>query len=317
MRLPRVHGLTMKAALVLGFGVTLGLWLLAAADLADLYASTQRQALVWLGLASLLSLGIALVAMLYSQRLEGSLRRQRSLDVQHTGELQRLSAKLVAAHEEERRTIARELHDELGQVLTAIKMELAVAERKVEATGTPKGLLADAQAITDSALGTVRNLTHLLHPPMLDDLGLSAAIEWQVRGFSKRHGLRVDFQHAETSERLRPEVEAAAYRIVQEGLTNVVRHAQATEVRLDLQRLHGSVRIGLEDNGIGFNPEVAMQQSAVRGLGLIGIRERASELLGSFRIESAPGRGTRLTIDLPAHPRAGVDETESAGALDG
>ena len=114
---------------------------------------------------------------------------------ENTHDLQRLSAKLITAQEEERRTIARELHDEVGQVLTAIKVELALAQTAIEAAGVTPRVLDDARSIADGALQTVRDLSHLLHPSMLDDLGLRAAIDWYLRGFSRRHDIAVELLH--------------------------------------------------------------------------------------------------------------------------
>ena len=281
----------------------------------EIYRGTQRRVWQQLGLALLASLGIAVLATLYAGRLEDRLRRQRAKDAENTRDLQRLSAQLIKAQEEERRSIARELHDEVGQVLTAIKVELAVAQRAIEAGDGSGRVLEDARSITDGALQTVRDLSHLLHPALLDDLGLPAAIEWYVRGFSRRHGVRVDVLHEGMEERLVPETEATAYRIVQEALTNVAKHAQATSCRVYVQRLPNTVLITIEDDGVGFLAADAQQESAHRGLGLIGIRERVSHLRGTVRLETAPGRGTRLTVELPARARAagdGADEAEPA-----
>jgi signal transduction histidine kinase len=272
-------------------------------DIAAVYAVTQRHVWQQLGLALAGSLAIALLATIYAGRLEKRLRRQLVVDAQNTKDLQRLSAKLITAQEEERRSIARELHDEVGQVLTAIKVELAFAQRAIEAGSESTRALAEVRSITEGAISTVRDLSHLLHPALLDDLGLPAAIDWYLRGFSKRHGIRVDLLHDRMDERFAPEIEAAAYRIVQEALTNVAKHAEATSCRVYLQRLLNTLLITVEDDGRGIDPE-DKPAGAQRGLGLIGIRERASELRGTVRLESVPGKGTCLTVELPALVRA-------------
>lgn len=276
-------------------------------EIAAIHRVTQRRTWVQLGLALLASLGIALLATAYSGRLESRIRRQQLKDLENTRDLQRLSAKLVTAQEEERRTIARELHDEVGQALTAIKVELSVAERTIGSTGAPH-LLDDVRSITDGAIHAVRDLSHLLHPALLDDLGLPAAIDWYLRSFGKRHGLRVDLLQDQMDERLSPEIEASAYRIVQEALTNVAKHARAHSCRVYVQRLPNTVLVTIEDDGVGFDGGEPERTDARQGLGLIGIRERASHLGGTVRIESAPGKGTRLTVELPARLRAVVDE---------
>jgi signal transduction histidine kinase len=273
-------------------------------EIAEIYGVTERRLWESLGLALAASFGIALFATLYAGRLENRIRRQRLLDVRNALELQHLSDKLITAQEEERRSIARELHDEVGQVLTAIKVELAVAQRTIEASGGAAHLLEDARSITDGALTTVRDLSHLLHPALLDDLGLPAAVEWYLRGFGKRHDIRAEVLHDRMDQRLLPEIEASAYRIVQEALTNVAKHARATSCRVFLQGLSNTILITIEDNGAGFDPAGTQRTGGQRGLGLIGIRERASQLRGTVRLESAPGRGTRLTVELPARARS-------------
>jgi signal transduction histidine kinase len=278
------------------------------ADISALYALTQRRLWWTIGAALIASIGIALVATLYAGRLERRLHLQRLKDIENTRDLQRLSSQLLTAQEEERRSIARELHDEIGQVLTAIKVELSLAQQAIEAAGGPAGILQDARTITDGALNAARDLSHLLHPALLDDLGLPAAIEWYLKGFAKRHGVRAELQHERMDARLSPHVEAAVYRIVQEALTNIARHAHATRCRVHLQRLAGSVLVTIEDNGVGFDQRRLKESSDSHGLGLVGIRERASELSGTLRIDSAPGEGTRLTVELPIDKRQSASE---------
>jgi signal transduction histidine kinase len=277
--------------------------------LADIYAASQRRIWETLGLAVAASLAIALLATVYVGRLETDLKRQRLKELQTTSDLQRLSTKLLTVQEEERRTIARELHDEVGQVLMAIKVEIALAQRRIEAAGGPDRLLDDAQSITDGALNTVRDLSHLLHPALLDDLGLPAALDWYLTGFGKRYGIVVELLHERMDERLAPEIEAALYRIVQEAMTNVAKHAHAALAIVYLRRADDSVLVTIEDHGVGFEPGHAR-----RGLGLIGIRERVAHLQGTVDVDAAPGLGTRLTIGLPARARA---QTSDAGDLDG
>ena|SRR5436190_12189595 len=269
-------------------------------DIASLYRATQRRVWETVGLALGASLAIALTATIYAGRLERRVQQQRLRDVETTRDLQRLSSQLLTAQEEERRSIARELHDEVGQVLTAIKVELGIAQRALEAAGADTGALRDAKTITDGALHTVRDLSRLLHPAMLDDLGLAATVDWYLKGFGKRHGVRIELLQDHMDERLKPEIEANAYRIVQEALTNVAKHAQASICRVFLQRLTHTLLVTVEDDGIGFRPEEVAVPGAPRGIGLVGIRERVAQLRGELRVESAPGKGTRLTVELPA-----------------
>jgi signal transduction histidine kinase len=212
---------------------------------------------------------------------------------------------LINAQEDERRTIARELHDEVGQVLTAIKVELAVAQRVIDTGGGGARLLDDVRAIADGAITTVRDLSRLLYPPLLDDLGLLAALEWYARGFSKRHGIRVDLVHEGMNDRqLSAETAAAAYRIVQEALTNVAKHAHATTSRVLFEQASNTMRISVTDDGVGFDQSGA----GTSGLGLVGIRDRVARLGGSVCVRSSPGKGTTLTVELPTDIRGDVRE---------
>lgn len=278
--------------------------------IAGLYAETQRSDWRQLGLALAGSLGIGLFATLYAGRLETSLRRQREKDLQSARDLQRLSARLVSVQEEERRTIARELHDEIGQVLSAVKVEIAVAQRAMSA-GTPSARqLDDALAMADTAIHTVRDLSHLLHPAMLDDFGLATALDSYSRRFGERYRIAIQFLHDQTTDRLAPEIEVAAYRIVQEALMNVAKHAHARSCRVYLQRLTQTILITIEDDGRGFDIAEFERAGTRRGLGLIGIRERASQVGGTALIESAAGTGTRITVELPAWPRTAPADAE-------
>jgi signal transduction histidine kinase len=282
------------------------------AEFASLYRTAERRVWESFGIALLASLGIALAAILYAGRLEKRIERQRLTEMERTRDLERLSSQLLTAQEAERRSIARELHDEVGQVLTAIKVELSLAQRALEASGVRPDALESVRSITDGALHTVRDLSRLLHPAMLDDLGLVATIDTYLKGFGKRHGIRIDLVQDGMDERLAADLEAGVYRIVQEALTNVVRHAQANSCRIYLQRLTNTVVVTIEDDGIGFSVEGLHVGNASRGLGLIGIRERVAQMRGELRLESTPGHGTRLTIEVPSRMREEPANPEDA-----
>jgi signal transduction histidine kinase len=145
----------------------------------------------------------------------------------------------------------------------------------------------------------VRQLSRLLHPPMLDDLGLVSALDSYLGTFGDRTGIRADLVHDGMNERPTPEIEICLFRIVQEATTNIARHASATACRVYLQRLPASVVLNVEDNGRGFDPQLR-RPGAEDGLGLLSIQERVADVRGTFRIESAPGRGTRLCVEVPA-----------------
>jgi signal transduction histidine kinase len=267
-------------------------------DIAEIHRIAETDSRRSLGIALVVGLGIVLMTSLYATRLEGRLRVQLARDAQMSHELQQTAAKLIAAQEEERRTIARELHDEVGQVLTALKVELAVAQREIGSGHRSAETLAEANRIADTALQTVRNMSQLLHPAALDDLGLAAAIDSSLRGLTRRQAIRAELHQAGMRDRLPREVELAAYRIVQEAITNVGKHAHATRCDVHLTQLEDRLLIEVEDDGIGFVEDL-QRPIIARGLGLISVRERATRLGGTFNILSAPGQGTRLIVSLP------------------
>jgi signal transduction histidine kinase len=274
--------------------------------ISEIHQTAEHRSWQWLGAALAISFGIGILATTYSSQLEATLRRQRAVEAQNTRYLQLLSAKLITAQEEERQTIARELHDEVGQILTAIKVELAVAERRLNASGGAGELLDDAVSIADTGLQTVRNLSQLLRPPLLDDLGLPAAVDWHLQAFSKRFAIKTELLQDGLTTRLSPDVELAAYRIVQEATTNVARHARATRCRVGLRREGSHLVLEIEDDGRGFDVSALEGPAGRHGLGLLGIRERTNQLKGSQHIDSGPGRGTRVRVNLP------VDSVKSA-----
>jgi signal transduction histidine kinase len=276
-------------------------------------STLQQQVWTAFGIALAISTAIGWLAFRHSARLERRLTEQRAREEQTAIDLQRFSARLLHAQEEEQRRIARELHDEVGQMLSAVKMELTVAGRRLDRTGDTADLLGDALSSVDSALRTVRDMSRLLHPSALDDLGLVAALESQLADFRRRHGISVDFVHDGFDVRRGEELERAVYRIVQEALTNVARHARAHSVRVEVSADESTCRVRVEDDGMGFDVAEAETPGRRRGLGLLGIRERASQLKGSVHIESAPMGGTRISVQLPVVDAEVVREP----ALDG
>ena len=267
-------------------------------DIAAIHRSAELENRERLGIALVIGLGVVLMTSLYATRLERRLRVQMERDALMSQELQDSAAKLIAAQEEERRRIARELHDEVGQVLGALKVEIEVAQRSLAAAGGLPGVLSEAQSIADGAIKTVRTITQQLHPATLDDLGLAAAIDSSLRGLARRQDIRAELHQKDLPDRLPREVELAAYRIVQEAITNVSKHANATECHVHLTHLRDRLLIEVEDDGVGF-AEDADRPIIARGLGLISVRERAARLGGTFNILSTPGEGTRLIVSLP------------------
>jgi PAS domain S-box-containing protein len=224
------------------------------------------------------------------ERLHGQVREA------HRG-LQALSLRLLEVQEAERRHLARELHDEIGQQLTGLKLLL---DMNANQPGKPvRGSLAEAQAMIAQLMSTVRELSLSLRPAMLDDLGLLPALLWHLERYTAQTGIQVHFRHSGLEgQRLAADVETAAYRIIQEALTNVARYAYVREAAVRLWREGDQLKLEVLDHGRGFDPYQAL--AANRSRGLAGMTERATLLGGQFRVESDEGRGTRLTASLPA-----------------
>ena len=225
-------------------------------------------------------------------------RYQQALQ-QSRQQLRALARSLEATREDERARIAREIHDELGQMLTKLKMDLAWLQRRLgQATdGGVKSRLASMAELLDQTVQTVRRISSELRPGMLDTLGLAAALEWEVQQFQARTGIPCRFKaDAKLPSDLGRPVSIALYRILQEALTNVARHAHATEVTIHLHHSPAGLQLEVWDNGRGATPE---QLHRPGRLGLLGMRERAHGLGGHCRIESQPGHGTRIVVTVP------------------
>ncbi|MFC4524993.1 sensor histidine kinase, partial [Cupriavidus pinatubonensis] len=214
-------------------------------------------------------------------------------------ELQQLSDSILATREEEKRRIARELHDDLGQRLSALKMDMTMLAADVSEGRDTRGILADITAmngVIDDTVASVRRIASDLRPALLDELGMLTAIEWLAADFSSRYGLPVSVDGVDADV---PEQTAIAmFRIVQEALSNVVRHADATVVGVSLAQADGQIELRVQDNGGGWDKKPAGTEPR-KSLGLLGIRERARLLGGAVEVDSEPGKGFRLTVKIP------------------
>ena len=215
-------------------------------------------------------------------------------------QLRALAARLQSVREEERTSIAREIHDELGQACTAIKMDLALIGRKATKRQTRLRAKADsAIELVDGMIVTLRRIASDLRPRTLDDLGLTAALEWQAQEFESRTRIHCRVSLPEEPLVLDAERSTAIFRIFQESLTNVARHASATRVEARLEREANQLIFLVRDNGRGFDPEEA---KARKSLGLVGMQERALLLNGELKVEGVPGAGTTMTLRIPLPP---------------
>lgn len=285
-------------------------------DLANLHEALRRRIWWTSGLAVALGLAMALTAARYASRLEWRIRQQHVQEREHKRDLQRLSSELVHAQENERRAIGRDLHDEIGQALMTVKLDLGAVERSNQLSGSAAHALADARSTTDTAIQSVRHLSQLLHPAMLDEFGLAVTLDAHVRSFSQRTGIPTELVQDGMHARMAPELEICVYRVVQEALTNVARHAQAASCRVFLQRLSHSLLVTVEDDGKGMAPmEHRGNGNELPGIGLVGVRERVTRLGGHLQMETQAGKGTRLTIELPLSLETSVPEAGSAPAV--
>ncbi len=239
-------------------------------------------------------------------------REREARDAQER--LRALSHRLQEAREEEAGRIARELHDELGQVLTGLKLELATVGRTLArgaGPGAADPVMAGMSEQIDRAIDAVRRLSAELRPPVLDRLGLAAALDWLIRDRESKSGLAILLSVHALDEPVHPQVSITLFRIVQEALTNVIRHALATEVAIDLVGDEATLSLTIHDNGIGLDPSVA---EGPLSLGILGMRERVRLVGGTFRTGGGPGRGTTIAVEVPREPprtmAAGSSEPE-------
>lgn len=253
---------------------------------------------VEIALAPLPDHGHAVMQMVIDDVTE---RRRAAADLERSGRtLRRLQASVVEAREEERRRIARELHDELGQRLTALKMEVSslAGRAGLHAAEVPvRGMLA----MLDETVAAVRRIASDLRPLMLDDLGLNAAIEWLARDTARRTGIEITAQLSEMPEPPGGRLATALYRMVQEGLTNAVRHAQASHVTVQLRREGNALVLTVSDDGVGLPGPGALRED---GYGLLGMRERAEMLGGTLTMENREEGGARLAVRVPLPRKA-------------
>jgi len=247
-------------------------------------------------LAACVALGLLLAAFTVRRtlRMEEEIEARYEEGVRARQVAQDLSARLLSAQEHERRAISRELHDEVGQSLSALLMEAghAVANVPPDAVEVRRHV-ESIKRLAEASVQVIRNMTLLLRPSMLDDFGLVPALEWQAREVSKRTGLLVLVNAEESASELPDEHKTCIYRVVQEALHNCARHSQAHRVNVQVHKEEARILLSVEDDGKGFDAK------RVRGLGLAGMAERVHHLGGAFHVHSRPGGGTQLEVELP------------------
>ena len=269
--------------------------------LENLAVATHFQALesrlVWLVSLSLVAgVLMSLVCGWYILRLEHQARQRYQALARSRLDLESLSARLVEAQEEERRAISRELHDEVGQSLGALLVEAGQLGKLVPPRDrVMQAQIAHIKSVAESAVKSIRDIALLLRPPMLDDLGLVPALEWQAREISRRSDMEVEVHSGNVSENLGDETKVTIYRLVQEALNNAATHASAKNARVTVAQNSDKITVEITDDGHGFDPD------RQRGMGILGMEERVRRLGGTLTIESAPRKGATVKAELPLH----------------
>ena len=221
---------------------------------------------------------------------------------ERTSELRALSHRLVEAQEEERHAIARELHDEIGQLLTGLKLVLETSVRQSDEKRNES--FERAQALVNEVMGRVRDMSLNLRPVVLDDLGLLHALLWHIERYTAQSGIHVDFSHQGLDgRRFGSEIETSVFRIVQEALTNIARYAGVASAAVSVSATETELTVKIEDHGAGFDPAAALAKHRTSGLG--GMRERATLLGGRFSMQSAPGSGATIMATVPLAAKQG------------
>ncbi|MBI3916680.1 MAG: CHASE domain-containing protein [Betaproteobacteria bacterium] len=272
------------------------------------YAIIERvdALLPWLALAGGLLSSVLLFGMFYSLASSRSravgIANEITKDLRDsTEQLQAMSRRLVDAQESERRQLSRELHDRVGQNLTALSINLDILKTQMAGNGNaafcPR--LDDAASLLEATAGAIENVMSELRPPMLDDYGLLPALQWYANEFSGRTGIQVSVDGDEGMERLTQASEIALFRIMQEALNNVAKHAHATSIRITLERSSARFMMTVADDGVGLNTTLLPLGRRRPGLGMVTMRERAQAAGGQFEIEAAAGCGTRVVVRIP------------------
>jgi signal transduction histidine kinase len=264
--------------------------------LATKFQGLQSKLMIMTVLSLVAGLLLSVLSGVYILRLEQQGRLRYEALARSRRELEGLSARLVEVQEEERRSISRELHDEVGQTLGALLVDLGQLSNLVPAEDRAvQGQITRIKSAAETAVKSIRDMALLLRPPMLDDLGLIAALEWQAREISRRGEMEVEVHSENVSGGLGDETKVCIYRLTQEALNNAETHAGAKNAKVSVVQDAEKITVEIKDDGHGFD------SSRVRGMGILGMEERVRRLGGSFAIESAPGKGATVRAEIPVH----------------
>jgi signal transduction histidine kinase len=272
-------------------------------DFADTRHRAAERLLMMLVLSVFLGIVVARLSVRHAENLEQEAERHFAAVEQTRRELQQLSARLLEVEEEGRRKLSRELHDEIGQTLALLQIEISHAQAAL--TGGPDAArerLARARELAERTVQTIRHISGVLRPALLDDLGLVPALQFQLEDFLRRSNIACEFVEEGVADLLPDAVKTCVYRVVQEALHNCEKHSGASRVRVVVRQLPECLVAEIEDNGRGFRMNDQRMPYRTSGLGLLGLRERAANAGGTLLIDSAPGQGTRIALRIPLSP---------------
>lgn len=295
--------------------VGIDFWFLAPAHSLRIASPTNWSGIALFAVAAAVIIGTGETARREVKRLRkaagdlGEKVRERTSELRSANQsLRELTAQLMNLQDEERRRIARELHDNAGQALAALAMNLTAVSKDLERLTETAGRVADSAGIVQQMSTDIRTMSYLLHPPLLDEMGLSSALQWYVRGFSERSKIAVELECGDDLDRLPREVETTVFRLVQECLTNIHRHSGSSTADIRVRQKDGQLVVEVSDQGQGIASETLelIESAGTPGVGVRGMRERVRQLGGSFHVSSRIGAGTRVNVNLPAAKAAAV-----------
>ena len=271
------------------------------------FAETRRKAaerlLMMLVLSVFLGIVVARLSVRHAENLEQEADRHFAAVEQTRQELQQLSARLLEVEEEGRRKLSRELHDEIGQTLALLQIEISHAQAALaDGPAAARERLGRARELAERTVQTIRHISGVLRPALLDDLGLVPALQFQLEDFLRRSNIACEFVEEGVADQLPDAVKTCVYRVVQEALHNCEKHSGASRVRVVVRQLPECLVAEIEDNGRGFHMNEQRMPYRTSGLGLLGLRERAANAGGTLLIDSAPGQGTRIALRIPLLP---------------
>ncbi|HWC99846.1 MAG TPA: sensor histidine kinase [Candidatus Sulfopaludibacter sp.] len=269
-------------------------------EFADTRRAAAERLLIMLVLSVLLAVVVAKLSIGHAENLESQAEEHLAAVEQTRRELQQLSARHLEVEEEGRRRLSRELHDEIGQTLALLQIEISHTQAAL--TNAPQSVgerLTRARSLAERTVQTIRNMAGLLRPALLDDLGLVPALQFQLEDFLRRSRIPCEFVEEGVADQLPDAVKTCVYRVVQEALHNCEKHSGASRIRVAVRQLPDGLVAEIEDNGCGFQMNEQRMPYRARGLGLLGMRERAANAGGTLIIDSAPGHGTRIALRIP------------------